>query len=54
MAPEDKRVPLFVSIYQLEQVMRRSTGDDLLATFHAAALTADLPIGAFARCATVP
>jgi hypothetical protein len=37
MTDEDKRTPLFVSIHELENVMSRSTGDDLLETFRAAA-----------------
>ncbi|WP_245278872.1 hypothetical protein [Rhizobium leguminosarum] len=37
MTAADKRTPLFVSIHELEYVMSRSTGDDLLKTFRAAA-----------------
>ncbi|PJR12755.1 hypothetical protein CEJ86_24495 [Sinorhizobium meliloti] len=37
MTVDDKRTPLFVSIHELENVMSRSTGDDLLETFRAAA-----------------
>lgn len=37
MTAADKRTPLFVSIHELENVMSRSTDNDLLETFRAAA-----------------